>query len=92
MMNYKSEIITSTDKYISNVVFNNFNVKVCRYSGDTDMIILWVRRRSTSRREEGESLYEADSEEQDLVPGQSLAHALSPTHTEGYQGRVFLIA
>ena len=67
-------------------------MKVCRYSGDTDMIILWVRRRSTSRREEGESLYEADSEEQDLVPSQGLPHALPLTYTERYQGRMLLIS
>ena len=49
------------------------------------MIILWVRR------EEGDSLYEADSEQHHLVPCQSLAHTLSLTHTKGNQGWVFLV-
>ena len=66
-------------------------MEVSRHPGDTDMIILWVRRSSPSRREEGESLYEAHSEEQHLVPGQSLSHTLPLTHTEGHQGWVLLI-
>ena len=52
-------------------------MEVCRHSGDTDMIILWVRQRSTTtRREEGESLYEADSEQHHLVPSQGLSYPL----------------
>ena len=77
---------------VSSFIENNLHIKVVRHPGDSNIIILGVWQRLTTSREEGESLYEADSEEQDLVPGQSLAHALSPTHTEGYQGRVFLIA
>ena len=77
---------------LSYFIENNLHIKVVRHPGDSNIIILGVGQRLSTSREEGESLYEADSEEQDLVPGQSLAHALSPTHTEGYQGRVFLIA
>ena len=42
------------------------------------MIIPGVGPRLTSSREEVESLYEADSEEQDLVPSQSLSYTLPP--------------
>ena len=67
-------------------------MEVCRHSGDTDMIILWVRQRSTTtRREEGESLYEADSEEQHLVPSQGLPHTLPLANTERYQSWMFLV-
>ena len=59
--------------------------------GDSNMIILRVRQRSTSRREEGESLYETDSEEQHLVPGQGLSHTLPLSNAEGNQGGMFLI-
>ena len=59
--------------------------------GDSNMIILRVRRRSISRREEGESLYETDSEEQHLVPSQSLSDTLPLSHSEGNQGGMFLI-
>ena len=60
--------------------------------GDSNMIILRVRRRSTSRREEGESLYETDSEEQHLVPSQSLPHAPPLSHSEGNEAVVFLVS
>ena len=67
-------------------------MEVIRHPGNTDMIILWVRPRSTSRREEGESLYEADSEEQHLVPSQSLPHAPPLSHSEGNEAVVFLVS
>ena len=66
-------------------------MKVIRDLSHSNMIILWVRPRLTIRREEGESLYEADSEEQHLVPSQSLAHTLPLTYTEGYEaGELFV--
>lgn len=67
------------------------DIEVSRYPGDTDMVSLWVGSVSRVGREEGESLYEPDSEEHHLVPGQSLPHALSLAYSEGDQGRVFLI-
>ena len=60
--------------------------------GDPNMVILWVRQRSPSRRKEGESLYEADSEEQHLIPGQSLTHTLPLTHTKRHEVGDFLVS
>ena len=72
-------------------IFANSDMEVIWNPGDSNMIILRVRQRSISRREEGESLYEADSEEQHLVPSQSLAHTLPLAYTEGHQGGMFFI-
>ena len=77
---------------VSSFIENNLHIKVVRHPGDSNIIILGVGQRLTTSREEGESLYEADSEEQDLVPSQGLPHALPLTYTERYQGRMLLIS
>ena len=63
---------------LSYFIENNLHIKVVRHPGDSNIIILGVGQRLTTSREEGESLYEADSEEQDLVPSQSLSYTLPP--------------
>ena len=73
-------------------MFDNLDMEVGWYPGETDVILLWVRPRSTVRRKEGESLYEPHSEQHDLVPGQGLPHALPPTHSERDEGGVLLIS
>ena len=73
-------------------VVNNFTIEVVGSSGKITKIFLWVRPCPGVRRKEGESLYEPHSEEDDLVPGQGLPHALPPTHSERDEGGVLLIS
>ena len=72
-------------------MFDNLDMEVRWYPGETDVILLWVRPLSTVRRKEGESLQEPHSEQHDLVPGQGLPHALPLTHSERHQGGVLLV-
>ena len=81
--------------YISplfHVILDNLNIEICWHPGSTGKVILGVRARIRSRREEGESLYEADSEEQHLVPSQGLPHALPLTNTEGDEEGIFFVS